>query len=293
MEANMKKTGQFFFIFVPFVLTTSLQYLSMIFLMGISALVDSGYSYMQGSHNAYAIYNDLGAFWTTTRFNTAIMLVYALINLSVFAIWYYVKYDGCYLVKPKTLFHPLSLIGILMLVPGLQFLSNYIVTFTAALFPHWLEVYEDLLETAGLDDTLTVTMVLYSIILGPISEELIFRGVTLRQAEKCLPFWLANFLQALLFGIFHMNMIQGIYAFCLGLFFGYICKKGGSIYHSILLHMLFNFWGTVISQFLYYENTSFSFVFWFLFAIVMTGAGMLVFTVGANQLKHASQVHTA
>lgn len=281
----MKKTGQFFFIFVPLILTTLVQYLSMLFLMGISSLVESGYFYSQGYQNAFAVYSDLVTFWSGTRFNTAVMLVYALINLSVFAIWYYVKYDGCFLIKPHTVFHPLSVIGILMLVPGLQYLSNYIVTLTATLFPRWLEVYEDLLETAGLDDTMTVSMFLYSVILGPISEELVFRGVTMRQAEKCLPFWLANLMQALLFGIFHMNMIQGVYAFCLGLFFGYICKRGGSIYLSILLHMLFNFWGTVISQFLYYEDSSFSFLFWFLFAIVMTSAGVLVFTAGANQLS--------
>ena len=44
-----------------------------------------------------------------------------------------------------------------------------------------------------------------------------------------------------------MNMIQGIYAFCLGLVLGYVCNRGGSIYYSLLLHMLFNFWGTVLS----------------------------------------------
>ena len=93
-------------------------------------------------------------------------------------------------------------------------------------------------------------MLLYSVLLAPVCEELIFRGTTMHLARRALPFWLANTMQALLFGLFHMNWIQGIYAFALGLVLGYVCEKGGSIYYSILLHILFNLWGTVISTLL-------------------------------------------
>jgi hypothetical protein len=41
-----------------------------------------------------------------------------------------------------------------------------------------------------------------------------------------MPFWVANILQAVLFGIYHMNPLQGIYAFFIGLFLGYVCHKG-------------------------------------------------------------------
>ena len=95
-----------------------------------------------------------------------------------------------------------------------------------------MDAYESLLETAGLDDQISILMVICSVIFAPFCEELVFRGVTMHQAKKCLPFWAANLLQALLFGIFHMNMIQGIYAFCLGLVLGYVCNRGGSIYYS-------------------------------------------------------------
>ena len=117
-------------------------------------------------------------------------------------------------------------------------------------FPQWLQQYEDLLKTAGLDSSITLPMLLYSVLLAPVCEELIFRGTTMHLARRALPFWLANTMQALLFGLFHMNWIQGIYAFALGLVLGYVCEKGGSIYYSILLHILFNLWGTVISTLL-------------------------------------------
>ena len=107
----------------------------------------------------------------------------------------------------------------------------------------------------------------------------------MHQAKKCLPFWAANLLQALLFGIFHMNMIQGIYAFCLGLVLGYVCNRGGSIYYSILLHMLFNFWGTVLSGLIPFGDTTFSLIFWFLFGIAMTVGGLIVFNFGIRKLQ--------
>ena len=45
--------------------------------------------------------------------------------------------------------------------------------------PDWLQQYNELFETSGITDTTFVT-VLYSVILAPICEELIFRGVTMR-----------------------------------------------------------------------------------------------------------------
>ena len=52
-------------------------------------------------------------------------------------------------------------------------------------------------------------------------------------------------MQAALFGLFHLNWIQGIYAFALGIVLGYVCERGGSIYYSMGLHLLFNLWGTL------------------------------------------------
>lgn len=279
----MKKAGQFFFIFVPFLLVMGIQYLAVFFAMGVNGLIENTWYAASGGIDVREIFYDMFCFWTTQEFNTSVMIIYALITIGVFGLWYYIKYNANYLPKPKTVFHPLSILGIVMLVPGMQYLSTYIVSFTAALFPHWLEVYEELLESAGLDNTITISMFIYSVILAPFCEELVFRGVTLRQAKKCLPFWAANLFQAFLFGVFHMNMIQGIYAFCLGLILGYICEKSGSIYNSILLHLLFNFWGTILSQFFYIGDSAFSFLFWFVFGAAMTVGGIFVFRFGTKK----------
>ena len=117
-------------------------------------------------------------------------------------------------------------------MPGTQFAANFIANLTGYIRPDWLQQYNKLFETSGITDTTFVT-VLYSVILAPICEELIFRGITMRCARKALPFALANLMQAALFGLFHLNWIQGIYAFALGIVLGYVCEHGGSIYYSM------------------------------------------------------------
>ena len=280
----MKKVGQFFFALIPSLSVLGLQFVASFFTMGISMLVEGTWYSITGAADTIKIMEDVEYFWLTERFNTYIMVIYAILTIAIFGLWYYMKYDGNYLPKVRATFHPLSILGVVMLMPGMQYLSTYIVALTASLFPSALEVYEELLESAGLDSTVTFGLFLYSVILAPLSEELIFRGVTLRQLKKCLPFWVANIVQGILFGIFHMNLIQGVYACCLGLILGYICEKGGSIYYSILLHMLFNFWGTVLSEYFTIGDSDFAILFWFLFAVVMTVAGLFVFYSGIRRL---------
>jgi hypothetical protein len=121
-------------------------------------------------------------------------------------------------------------------------------------------------------------------VLAPIGEELMFRGVTMRQARKAVPFWAANLLQAFLFGVFHLNWIQGIYAFALGLVLGVVCEKGGSIYYSLLFHILFNFWGTVIGELLGdIDDSGAAGLVIFLLMIVFIILGTLLFKVGMKK----------
>ena len=172
---------------------------------------------------------------------------------------------------------------IILLIPGMQFFSGYLTSAVSLLFPNWLSQYEKLMETAGLDSDIGLFMFIYAVILGPVCEELVFRGVTMRLVRRALPFWAANLMQAVLFGIFHMNWIQGIYAFVLGLVLGWICEKGGSIYFSMFFHILFNFWGTIIGPLLNnLKETDLLGIIIFLFTIVSLVLGFSLFRLGTK-----------
>ena len=187
-----------------------------------------------------------------------------------------------------------QLTGVILLVPGMQFFSSYLIGVVSMAFPQWLDQYEELLKTAGLDSSITLPMLLYSVLLAPVCEELIFRGTTMHLARKAVPFWLANVMQAFLFGLFHMNWIQGIYAFALGLVLGYVCEKGGSIYYSIFLHFLFNFWGTVISNALAgMESTILLGVIMLVVTIVSLTLGFFLFVSGTRIKKERNDADNA
>lgn len=84
------------------------------------------------------------------------------------------------------------------------------------------------------------------VIVAPIVEEYLYRFVV----QGCLKenfgsFW-AILIQGVLFGMGHNHIIQKIYAMVLGIGFGYICEKKGTIRYTILMHITINCIGFVI-----------------------------------------------
>jgi LPXTG-motif cell wall-anchored protein len=77
-------------------------------------------------------------------------------------------------------------------------------------------------------------------IAAPIIEEICFRGIILKRMLKWLPVWPAVIIQAMLFGIVHLNLFQGIYAMCVGIIFGVLYTRFRSICVTIAAHFGFN-----------------------------------------------------
>lgn len=285
---TMKKAGSFFFTFVPALLALGLQFAVTFFAMGISSLVEFLWYSPSKELSFEDIYTDLSVLWMNQQFSAGIMILFSVSCIAIFGLWYYSRYEGDFLPKPSGVFHPVSILGLILLAPAAQYLTSYLISFVSVLFPSWLKAYEKLMEGSGMGETIGIGMLVYSVLLAPFSEELIFRGVTLRQAKKSLPFGAANLLQAVLFGAFHMNMIQGIYAFCLGLLLGYICEKSGSIYNSVLLHFLFNLFGTVLSGLLTIGTSAAALIACFFVNLFLLILGIFLFRFGTekNSAKH-------
>ena len=278
----MKKIKTILFSSVPFLLALGLQFVAVYYLLFIAAIFLFKIApSVQGI--PYRI-DDLLKLTTNVDFNTVISIVFSVFCTVTFSLWYYRSYNGNFKVNIKKNFHPFELLGIVLLVPGTQFMSSILTGMLSMAFPSWLEIYTELMENAGLSDNVSLIMIIYSVCLAPISEELIFRGVTFRIIRKAFPFWFANFMQALFFGIFHLNPLQGCYTFILGLFMGYICEKGGTIYHAILFHMLFNLWGTTASELLFMVDESTTGMIILFGTIIGLSAGFHFFHKG-NRLK--------
>lgn len=89
-----------------------------------------------------------------------------------------------------------------------------------------------------------LTALFLMVICAPIVEEYIFRKLiidrSVRYGEKT-----AIVLSGLMFAMFHGNLNQFVYAFGLGIFFGFIYVKTGKLIYVITLHMAVNFMGSI------------------------------------------------
>lgn len=108
-------------------------------------------------------------------------------------------------------------------------------------------------------------LILAAGILVPILEELLFRGIIFSMLEKIKKGWFAVVVSAILFAFAHMNLIQGVYTFIMGLISGFIYLKTKDLRWTILMHMTIN----TISAF-----TSLAFMqaylpIWNLFTVIM------------------------
>lgn len=284
----MKKIGYFFFSFLPLFASVTLQFAAAFPVLGLYLIRVCYKSLFSGNQMSYSeflmILNDISG---NPSFTAAMSVSFAACGILIFGLWYVKQFDGD-LRQPEKLFaNPKLLLGIVCLVPGLQILSSFLTAFSASLFPGWMEFYEKLMESAGFTTAVSPLLVLYAVILGPIEEELTFRGVIFSSARKAMPFWAANLFQSFLFAVFHMNLIQGIYAFFIGWFLGLIAGRSGSIYFSIFLHILFNGWGTFVS----YEIT----MFFLLLSVVLGVWGFFLFykntaPAGIKQLPDSSDI---
>ena len=90
-----------------------------------------------------------------------------------------------------------------------------------------------------------VNELLKFLVFYSIGEELLLRGLILQFLKKKTKY--ANLIQAVIFGILHLNPIKIIYTTISGIFFGNVRLRPNPIWWIILLHSTFN----LVSIFLY------------------------------------------
>lgn len=90
-------------------------------------------------------------------------------------------------------------------------------------------------------------VVILMVFCAPIIEEYVFRKLivdrTVRYGEG-----VAIVVSGLMFGLFHGNLNQFVYAFTLGMFLAFLYVKTGNLKITIALHMMVNFMGGVVSK---------------------------------------------
>ncbi|MCL4481736.1 MAG: CPBP family intramembrane metalloprotease [Bacteroidetes bacterium] len=154
-------------------------------------------------------------------------------------------------IYPIKLFHWLNIPALLISLVALQFFMNEVSIRLEKVLPppDWfLELFNRLFES----DLGIWGGILRVVILAPIVEELIFRGIIFSGFQKIYPAFWAIFFSALLFALFHLNPWQLGPTFLLGLLLGFVRLRTGSLLAAMFTHALHN--GMIFLSVYYHET---------------------------------------
>jgi membrane protease YdiL (CAAX protease family) len=125
----------------------------------------------------------------------------------------------------------LTMIGMVFLLSDLDNAFRYFCP-----MPGWIA---DVFESVGGETSLWGSLLLL-VIIAPLTEELLFRGLILRGLLSRYPVWISVLISSLLFGLFHLNPWQIIGATLGGLILGWIFVRTRSLVPCVFAHALFN-----------------------------------------------------
>ena len=129
-----------------------------------------------------------------------------------------------------------------------------------------------------------VLQILAAGIFGCIVEEISMRGVVYPRMKR---YWGKNnaiLFSAIVFGIYHLNVVQAVYAFFLGLFFAWVYERYDSLWAPITAHMSANLFVILVGSSEIVNRLINTLVGYCL----ITCISILVFYYGVRFMKHTN-----
>lgn len=180
---------------------------------------------------------------------TYILLIASPLTILVFSIFLRIlnrREPGYLLKRPVSFGEQLNGIFIAVGAIGATTLILIAIQFLSESFAFWSGHWSNYLQlTESLTDSSNVLLqILAFVILVPIAEELIFRGVVVGELKRVFPDWVTILVSGVFFAIIHMNVVQSSYVLLAGIVLGAIYVWSGSLWMVILIHAVFNFLGS-------------------------------------------------
>jgi len=155
-----------------------------------------------------------------------------------------------------------------------SFAAMYLSTMITVVF------YAELSPTGGLPenpvgevmlDAGMLPTLIFGVIIGPIMEEITFRGILLKRLRRWgdIP---AIIISGVCFGLFHCTINQFLYAASVGMIFAYTVLRYGTLKYAVLLHMLINAVGGLVMPVIVTSDN--------IFAIGLAGLSIIALVIG-------------
>lgn len=131
-------------------------------------------------------------------------------------------------------------------------------------------------QESATEASVTISMFLYSSIVAPVCEELVYRGAVMHYLERYGRFF-AVFVSALLFGMMHGNIAQVPFAFAVGIVLGIVAQEY-SVAASVLVHLLNNLHSDLVGWAELYIGKNISNIEFYI-VLLISGIGLIVWAV--------------
>lgn len=163
--------------------------------------------------------------------------------LSLLVLWLFFKLRKKNLLAEVKLTKVSATYGIIAVGLGVGMMLT--INFGLSLLPEsWLLAYAE--QSGMITGGSTIAVIISTMIMAPLIEEIIFRGLIVSRLKKAVPGTVAVLLTALVFGLAHGQILWMTYTFVLGVVLGLVAVKTDSIIPGIIMHMVFNVCGVVI-----------------------------------------------
>ncbi len=199
----------------------------------------------------FALFNERFSLLKDVGFQELILYIgiYLVIMPLVILIFYLTRGKKVHLTFSSSFAKPQKSAGWcaiwIIIAAGFTYIASYITNIISTLFEMGtgIELYEPSMSFGTSIFGILVTLIAPPI-FAPLMEEFIFRGIVYRNSEPVSQ-WFAIIISGLMFGLWHMNYAQFLFAAVMGMFSAFMLAKTRSIIPSIILHFAINTIATV------------------------------------------------
>lgn len=165
-------------------------------------------------------------------------------SLAIFCVYYYVRKNNPTLNQIKFGLDYLGIKnGILIVLSTLSALLVIPLIYTILRLNELFPMPE---EVASTFDKASLSMgILAFVIIAPIIEELVFRGIIYKTLRNTHGIPVAVGVSSILFGAIHLNVAQGVNAFFIGVLCALVYEKFRTLRAPLLVHMTLNLVATL------------------------------------------------
>lgn len=130
---------------------------------------------------------------------------------------------------------------------------------------------------------LIMGLLIYGIV-SPLAEEILFRGYIYTVFRRYIPISFSVIMSSLLFGLYHFNAVQGIYAIIMGAIMALAYEYYGSFWAPVAVHMFANITAYLMSILLGSNEAVNSVLFVVIMAAIAVASGVMLWIFRKKRL---------